>query len=93
MSFKASFRQWCRAFHKLMTVDDKRKQSDRQVDRVRQRRLKAKYSSAHLYRVKKKRKGRRSHSVTNGKALSAILGFFATMLSIMMKGNTTDDRT
>ena len=54
MSFRAWFKNWIRAFCKLLTFDYKKPKSDSQRSREQEKRLKAKYSSANLYRTKKK---------------------------------------
>ena len=59
MSFRVWFKQCIRAFCKLLTFDYRKPRSDAQRRRERERRLKAKYSSANLYRAKRKYKKRR----------------------------------
>ena len=85
MSFGVWFKNWIRAFCKLLTFDYKKPKSDAQRKRERIRRLKAKHSSANFYRTKKKYKRRRSSiSVQNEKLLNGLLGFFGASLGILL---------
>ena len=85
MSFSVWFKNWIRAFCKLMTFDYKKPKSDAQRKRERERRLKAKHSSANLYRTKKRYKKRRSSmAVQNEKLISGLFGFIGASLGILL---------
>ena len=85
MSFSVWFKNWIRAFCKLMTFDYKKPKSDAQRRRERERRLKAKHSSANLYRTKKRYKKRRSSmAVQNEKLISGLFGFIGASLGILL---------
>ena len=85
MSFSVWFKNWIRAFCKLMTFDYKKPKSDAQRRRERERRLKAKLSSANLYRTKKRYKKRRSSmAVQNEKLISGLFGFIGASLGILL---------
>ena len=85
MSFRVWFRNWIRAFCKLMTFDYKKPKSDAQRRRERERRLKAKHSSANLYRTKKKYKKRRSSkAVHDEKLIKGLFGFIGASLGILL---------
>ena len=84
MSFNVWFRQWVRAFFKLLTVDTKKYKSDAQRKKERERRLKAKCSSANYYRIKKKqRKRHNGHWVQDKKLIDALLQFMAISLGVL----------
>ena len=85
MSFRVWFKNWIKAFCKLMTFDYKKPKSDEQRSRERQRRLKSKHSSANLYRTKKRYKKRRSSmEVQNEKLISGLFGFIGASLGILL---------
>ena len=85
MSFSAWFKNWIRAFCKLMTFNYRKPKSDAQRRRERERRLKAKHSSANLYRTKKRYKKRRSSmAVQNEKLISGLFGFIGASLGILL---------
>ena len=85
MSFSVWFKNWIRAFCKLMTFDYKKPKSDAQRRRERERRLKAKHSSANLYRTKKRYKKRRSSkAVQDEKLISGLFGFIGASLGILL---------
>lgn len=85
MSFSVWFRQWINSFFKLLTIGSKKHKSDAQRKKERERRLKAKHSSANLYRIKKKRRRRRSsHAVQNERLIGALFKFMATSLGILL---------
>ena len=85
MSFSVWFKNWIRAFCKLMTFDYKKPKSDAQRRRERERRLKAKHSSANLYRTKKTYKRRRSsRDVRNKNLINGLFGFMGASLGILL---------
>lgn len=85
MSFSVWFKQWVKAFCKLLTAGSKRSKSDAQREKERERRLKAKYSSDNLYHRKKERRRRRSSfSVQNERFAEAFLKFVAVSFSILL---------
>ena len=85
MSFSVWFKNWIRAFCKLLTFDYKKPKSDSQRRRERERRLKAKHSSANFYRTKKKYKRRRSSmAVQNEKLFNGLFGFIGASLGILL---------
>jgi hypothetical protein len=85
MSFRVWFKQWIRSFCKLMTFDYRKPRSDAQRRRERERRLKAKYSSANLYRSKKKYKKRRGRlEAQNDRLLGALFGLIGASLGILL---------
>ena len=85
MSFSVWFKNWIRAFCKLMTFNYRKPKSDAQRRRERERRLKAKHSSANLYRTKKRYKKRRSSmAVQNEKLISGLFGFIGASLGILL---------
>ena len=84
MSFRAWFRNWIRAFCKLMTFDYKKPKSDAQRKRERERRLKAKHSSANRYRTKRRYKKRRSSkAVQDEKLIKGLFGFIGASLDTL----------
>ena len=85
MRFSVWFKKWIRSFCKLMTFNYKKPRSASQRKREYVRRLKAKYSSANLYRTKRKYKKRRSSmSVQNEKLIGSLLGFIGVSLSVLL---------
>ena len=85
MRFSVWFKNWIIAFCKLMTFDYRKPKSDSQRRRERERRLKAKYSSANLYKGKRKYKKRRSSlEVQNYKLIKGLFGFIGASLGILL---------
>ena len=85
MRFSVWFKNWIIAFCKLMTFDYRKPKSDSQRRRESERRLKAKYSSANLYKSKRKRKERRSSlEVQNDKLIKGLFGFIGASLGILL---------
>ena len=85
MSFRVWFVQWINSFLKLLTIDSKKRKSDAQRKKERERRLRAKRSSANLYRTKKKHRRRRSsYTVQNERLIGAFFKFIATSLGILL---------
>ena len=85
MSFRVWFRGWIMAFFRLLAFDYKKPKSEYQRKRERERRLRAKHSSANLYRTKKSRKKRRSSmAVQNERLISALFGFVGVSLGILL---------
>lgn len=85
MSFGAWFKEWILAFCKLLTFDHRKPRSDFQRKRERERRLRAKHSSANFYRAKKPYKRRRSGmDVRNEKMIKALFGFIGATLGILL---------
>ena len=84
MSFSTWFVQWINSFLKLLTIGSKKRRSDAQRKKDRERRLKAKYSSSNFYRKKKCRRRRSSHSVQNERLIGALFKFMATSLGILL---------
>ena len=81
MSFTEWFKNWIHAFIKLLTFDRKKVKTDSQRKRDRERRLKAKYSSANLYRKKRKIRNR---STPNKRLIKAIIDFIGASLGILL---------
>jgi len=81
MSFRMWFRSWRRAFWRLFKIGNSPYKSEKQREREHEKRMKAKHSRKGKYRVEKKRARRHGG---NYKALSAVVGFFATTLSILL---------
>lgn len=85
MSFGVWFRKWIRSFFKLLTSSSKKYKSGAQRKKERERRLKAKYSSANRYRIEKKRRRRRSgHSAQDKRLIGALFKFVSTSLGILL---------
>ena len=85
MSFGAWFKNWIRAFCKLMTFDYRKPKSVAQRKREHERRLKAKHSSANLYRINKRNKQRRSSkTVQDEKMIKGLFGFIGASLGILL---------
>ena len=81
MSFTEWFKNWIHAFIKLLTFDRKKVKTDSQRKRDRERRLKAKYSGANLYRKKRKIRNR---STPNERLIKAIIDFIGASLGILL---------
>ena len=85
MSFSKWFKLWILSFINLLTFDRKRQRSDRQKEKERLRRLKAKHSSANKYRTKKKyRRRRKGSAVQTEKLLSAMFKFMGVTLAVVL---------
>lgn len=85
MRFSVWFRQWTGSFLKILTFAGKKRKSDAQRKKERERRLKARHSSANYYLIKKKcRRRRSSHSVQNERLIGALFKFMATSLGILL---------
>ena len=85
MRFSVWFSQWLNSFFKLLTIGSKKRKSEAQRKRERERRLKARRSSANLFRTKKKyRRRRSSFHVQNERMIGALFKFMATSLGILL---------
>ena len=85
MSFGVWFKMWIASFFKLLTFDVKKHKSDAQRKRERERRLKARFSSANYYRIKENRRKRRSsESVENERLIGALFKFTAVSLGVLL---------
>lgn len=82
MSFKAWFKQWRRSLYRLFMLGNKPYKSDRQRKKEHERYVKSKSSHIGRYRVSEKKKCRRHGG--NYKILSALMGFMASTLSIVL---------
>ena len=74
------FKCWWRSVLGLFSLSSKpRRRTKEQRERARERRLKNKFSSANLYRTKRKTRHRQSRqSAETGRTLNALLGFIFT---------------
>ena len=80
MSSRSWFRLWWRSVLGLFSLGSKpRRRTKEQRKRTRERRIKNKFSSANLYRTKRKTRRRQSRqSAETGRTLNALLGFIFT---------------
>ena len=82
MSFITWFKQWRRSLYRLFMIGTKPHKSDWQRKKEHERYVKAKNSRKGRYRVIEKKKRRRHGG--NYKTLSALMGFMASTLSIIL---------